>query len=155
MKPDPPHRSFLIAVDDSETARRAVDYVGALFGGCAEGVRIVLLHIVREPEVGAFRTEGEGTAHLDALRRKGTGLLIGHRARLVAWGIPEHAISTRCSLCRCASIAEGILTERDALGVSTVVLGRHHLTRVEEFLYGSVSGRLVAHASECAIWVIA
>lgn len=155
MKPDPPHRRFLIAVDDSETARRAVDYVGALFGGCAEGVRIILLHVVREPEVGAFRTEGERNAHLDALRRKGAELLAGHRERLIAWGIPGPAVTARCSLCAGASIAECILSERDASCCSTIVVGRHHLTRVEEFLYGSVSGRLVAHASECAVWVIA
>jgi nucleotide-binding universal stress UspA family protein len=155
MKPDRHFQSYLVAVDDSDTARRAVDYLGGLFSRCPQEVRIVLLHVIRAPEGGVFRSEGEKTARLEALRRKGADLLAGYRERLIAWGIPGHAVASQCALCGGASIAECILSEREASGCATIVVGRHHLTRAEEFLYGSVSGRLVAHASECAVWVIA
>jgi len=148
-------RSILLAVDDSENAARAVDYVASIISHGSGGFQVTLLHIIRQPEAGSFATDAEKDQHLDALRKRAIGFLSGYRERLVASGMPEHAVRIRCLICYCPSIAEGILAERDQSEYSTIVVGRHHLTRAEEFLYGSVSGRLINHASNCAVWVIA
>lgn len=148
-------QSILLAVDDSETAGRAVDYVGSVFSRNANGVQVTLLHIVRRPEGGAFATDAEAERYVDEARKRAVDLLARYRCRLVASGIPERAIHIKCPISHCPSIAEAILAERDRSGHSTIVVGRHHLTRAEEFLYGSVSGRLISNATDCAVWVIA
>ena len=52
------------------------------------------------------------------------------------------------------SMAEGILAERDEVEYSTIVVGRQGLSRSEEFLFGSISSRIVNHARNCTVWVV-
>jgi len=43
---------------------------------------------------------------------------------------------------------------RDKMKCSTIVLGRQGLSRSEEFLFGSVSSKIVNHARDCTVWVV-
>ena len=36
----------------------------------------------------------------------------------------------------------------------TVVVGRHHKSKTEEFLFGSTSSKLIHEAKNCAVWVV-
>jgi len=47
-----------------------------------------------------------------------------------------------------------ILAERRQMKCSTIVVGRQGLSRSEEFLFGSVSSKIVNHARDCAVWVV-
>jgi len=47
-----------------------------------------------------------------------------------------------------------ILAKAAELECSTMVLGRRRLSRVKEFLLGSVSTAVIKSARESAIWVI-
>jgi hypothetical protein len=47
------NKNILIAVDESENARRAVSYVGQLLGGL-EDFRVTILHVVPEPDEDFF-----------------------------------------------------------------------------------------------------
>jgi nucleotide-binding universal stress UspA family protein len=35
-----------------------------------------------------------------------------------------------------------------------VVVGRHHKSKAEEFLFGSTSSKLIHEAKKCAVWVV-
>jgi len=45
-------------------------------------------------------------------------------------------------------------TEQDETQYSTIVVGRQGLSRSEEFLFGSISSKIVNHASNCTVWVV-
>ncbi len=51
-------------------------------------------------------------------------------------------------------VAECILAERDNTEYSTLVVGRRGLTHKEEFLFGSISGKIVRTAKNCTVWVV-
>ncbi len=147
-------QAVLIAVDDSENARRAVDYAGTMLGG-REGVFITLLHVISEPEEDLFARVEEKQQWLDQYRRRISGVLEDYRRGLVSAGVSEADIRVHTPLRFCPSIAECILAERDAANVGTIVVGRQGLSRKEEFLFGSVSSKIVSHARNCAVWVVA
>ena len=51
-------------------------------------------------------------------------------------------------------MAKCILLEHDETGYSTIVVGRQGLSRSEEFLFGSISSKIVNHARKCTVWVV-
>jgi nucleotide-binding universal stress UspA family protein len=51
-------------------------------------------------------------------------------------------------------MAECILSERDETEYDTIVVGRQGISRNEEFLFGSVSSKIVTHARNCTVWVV-
>ena len=73
---------------------------------------------------------------------------------LIGAGFAPEAVSVRSPLRYCPSMAECILSERDELEYDTIVLGRQGLSRSEEFLFGSVSSKIVTHARNCTVWVV-
>jgi nucleotide-binding universal stress UspA family protein len=148
------NRDILLAVDDSENARRAVKYVAFMLGG-VPGFRVTLLHVISEPEEDYFAKTEEKDNWLNTYRLEIESLLADYRQELVAAGFPEEAIQTRSPQRHCPSIAECILSELDRTGYGTLVVGRQGLSRKEEFLFGSVSSKIVGHARNCAVWVIA
>jgi nucleotide-binding universal stress UspA family protein len=147
------NKNILIAVDDSDNSRRAVSYVAQLLGGIA-GFRITVLHVVPEVEEDYFATEQEKDAWLQKYREKIDTLLENYRQRLVESGFPPDHVSVRSPLRYCPSMAECILTERDELEYDTIVVGRQGISRKEEFLFGSISSKIVTHARNCTVWVV-
>jgi nucleotide-binding universal stress UspA family protein len=148
------NRNVLLAVDDSANARRAVAYVGFMLGGL-EGFRVTLLHVISVPEEDYFARVEEKEKWLNDYRRRIESLLAEYRRELIAAGLPEAAIRTRSPQRYCPSIAECILLELDRTEYGTIVVGRQGLSRKEEFLFGSVSSKIVGHARNCAVWVVA
>jgi nucleotide-binding universal stress UspA family protein len=76
------------------------------------------------------------------------------RQILIGAGFAPENVSVRSPLRYCPSMAECILSERDELEYDTIVLGRQGLSRSEEFLFGSVSSKIVTHARNCTVWVV-
>jgi nucleotide-binding universal stress UspA family protein len=148
------NRNVLLAVDDSENARRAVTYVAFMLRGL-EGFRVTLLHVISEPEEDYFARVEEKEKWLDDYRRKIESLLADYRRELIAAGFPGEAVEARLPQRHCPSIAECILLELDRTEYGTIVVGRQGLSRKEEFLFGSVSSKIVGHARNCAVWVVA
>ena len=52
------------------------------------------------------------------------------------------------------SISKTILEVQQEGGYGTLVVGRRGITKGEEFLFGSVSSKLVHNARDCAVWVV-
>jgi nucleotide-binding universal stress UspA family protein len=147
------NKNILIAVDDSDNARRAVHYVGQLLGG-VKGFRATILHVVQEAEEDYFRTTAERDAWLHQYSQKVNAMLEDYRQILIRSGFGPSNVSVRSPLRYCPSMAECILSERDELEYDTIVVGRQGLSRSEEFLFGSVSSKIVTHARNCTVWVV-
>jgi len=147
------NRNILISVDESENAARAVDYVAQLLGGLGD-FQITLLHVIPEPEEDYFRSEEEKQSWLDRYREKMENRMQTYRRRLLDAGFAEDRVRVRTTMRFCPSMAECILQERDQLQYSTIVVGRQGLSRSEEFLFGSISSKIVNHAKRCTVWVV-
>jgi nucleotide-binding universal stress UspA family protein len=149
----PLNKNILIAIDDSDNSRRAVQYVGYLLGSM-KGVHVTLLHVIPEPEEDYFPEDEQKQHWLKKYREKLDAILDEYRQMLVADGFAEDAVEKRLPLRYCPSMAECILTERDERQYGTIVVGRQGLSRKEEFLFGSISSKIVNHARHCTVWVV-
>jgi nucleotide-binding universal stress UspA family protein len=149
----PLNKNILIAVDDSENSRRAVRYVGYLLGNM-EGIHITLLHVIPEPEEDYFPEDEQKKQWLTKYREKLDSILEEYSQMLVADGFKKDALEKRLTLRYCPSMAECILAERDERLYGTIVVGRQGLSRKEEFLFGSISSKIVNHARRCTVWVV-
>jgi len=147
------NKNILIAVDESDNARRAVSYVGQLLGGLP-GFKVTVLHVVPEPEEDYFPTEAQKEEWLAQYTKRIDGLLEAHRDLLIQSGFDANDVSVRSTLRYCPSMAECILSERDETEYDTIVVGRQGISRNEEFLFGSVSSKIVTHARNCTVWVV-
>jgi nucleotide-binding universal stress UspA family protein len=147
------NKNILIAVDESENARRAVSYVGQLLGE-VKGFRVTILHVIGQPEEDYFPTSAEKEKWLSQYKEKVDAMLADYRQVLIGKGFAPKYVSVRSTLRYCPSMAECILAERDETEYSTIVLGRQGLSRKEEFLFGSISSKVVTHARNCAVWVV-
>ena len=147
------NRNILIAVDESENARRAVSYVGQLLGGVM-GFKLTILHVVPLPEEDYFPTSIEKEEWLTRYRKKIDAVLRDYRRLLINKGFDPEDVAVRSTLRYCPSMAECILSERDETQYSTIVVGRQGLSRSEEFLFGSISSKIVNHARNCTVWVV-
>lgn len=147
------NRNILIAVDESENAQRAVSYVGDLIGGLS-GFKVTLLHVVPEPEEDYFPSPDQKEKWLTQYRQKTDAMLEGYRKLLIKKGFDPENVAVRSTLRYCPSMAECILSERDETEYSTIVVGRQGLSRSEEFLFGSISSKIVSHARNCTVWVV-
>jgi nucleotide-binding universal stress UspA family protein len=149
----PKDKHFLIAVDESESSKRAVLYVADIVGGFP-GFAVTLLSIIPEPEKDFFDSEEEKVAwakeKLDAANR----LLNNYQEIMVQAGFPQEKVRIRSCVGEERSLSEAILDTRCNLSCCTVVVGRHHKSKTEEFLLGSTSTRLIREAKNCAVWVV-
>jgi len=81
-------------------------------------------------------------------------LLEDYRQFLLKKGFDPKDVAVRSTLRYCPSMAACILSERDETEYSTIVVGRQGLSRSEEFLFGSISSKVVNHARNCTVWVV-
>jgi len=147
------NKNILIAVDESENARRAVSYVAQLLGK-ADGFKVTVLHVIPDPEEDFFPNDREKEKWLKHYGEKVERILREHRDILIRGGFKAESVSTRSELRYCPSMAECILAERDKTQYDTIVVGRQGLSRKEQFLFGSISSKIVNHATNCAVWVV-
>jgi len=127
--------------------------VGQLLGGAAS-FEVTLLHVVPEPEEDYFPTRSQKEEWLARYRQRTEAMLDEYRQLLIRMGFSPKDVSVHSTERYCPSMAECILSERDKTDYSTIVVGRQGLSRSEEFLFGSISSKIVNHARNCTVWVV-
>ncbi len=152
-KSGPQDKHFLIAIDDSESSKRAVLYVADIIGGFP-GFTVTLLSIIPEPEEDFFDSEAAQIAWTKDKLAAANKLLENYRQILVQSGFSASKVRIRSCVGEEKSFADAILDTRCDLTCCTVVVGRHHKSKTEEFLFGSTSSKLVHDARNCAVWVV-
>ena len=146
-------KHLLIAVDESDSSRRAVLYVADILGGFP-GFTVSLLRIIPEPEEDFFDTRDELNSWIKNQTEGANKLLENYRQILIQSGFPGDKVRYRACVGEGKSFAEAILETRCELTCCTVVVGRHHHSKAEEFLFGSTSSKLIHEAKNCAVWVV-
>jgi nucleotide-binding universal stress UspA family protein len=161
------NKKILLAVDGSENSRRAVQYTAEVIG-CTKGFSVTLLYIERLPDRDLFINEEDWCRGCKKNTQAIDNFLVEARGILEGQGVAEDKISTSyVNSCRsplsdnisnnCSmgtSVAQDILKFLDEGGFDTVVIGRRGMTKAEEFLFGSVSSKIVHHARGCTVWVV-
>ncbi len=146
-------KHLLIAVDETDGSRRAVLYVADFLGGFP-GFTVTLLSIIPDPELDFFDSEAEMNEWLKNELDATNKMLENYRQVLIQSGFPEDKVRYRACVGESKPMSDAILETRCDLTCCTVVVGRHHKTKTEEFLFGSTSNRLIHEAKNCAVWVV-
>jgi len=146
-------KHLLIAVDQTESSKRAVLYVADFLGGFP-GFAVTLLTIIPEPEKDFFENEAEQIAWIGNEREKTKQRLENYRQILIQSGFPENKVDVKLCMGNAKSLSEMIITFQCDLKCCTMVVARHHKSKTEEFLFGSTSNHLIHEAKNCAVWVI-
>ncbi len=134
----PRDKHILIAVDESDSSKRAVQYVADFLSG-APGFCITLLSLIPIPEDDYVYAEEETAMHVERRRVEASMLLQEYRKILMQSGFPEKKVFTQAFVKDCPSISECILEEQRRAGYCTIVVGRRKVSKKEEFLFGSTS----------------
>jgi nucleotide-binding universal stress UspA family protein len=155
----------LIALDGSEGAWRAVEYVAQTFGKTSE-VEVSLLHILtglppafwddghilkekereaRQRLVGNWQAEQE---------KKWESLVRRARERLETAGISAAGVTGKFKT-KYYDVAEDILREAQVSGVNTIVMGRRGMGTAKSLLLGSVTHKVVQNSRGCAVTIVA
>jgi len=156
-------QKLLVALDSSEGAWRAVEYVAQSFGRTPE-VQVTLLHILSGLPP-AFWDDGHILAEKERQSRQRLvaswqagqeklwqGLVKKAMDCLTAAGFPKEAVTSKFKP-KYYDVAEDILNEAETGGVGTIVMGRRGLGKAKALLLGSVTNKVVQTAKKCAVTI--
>jgi nucleotide-binding universal stress UspA family protein len=142
--------SMLIAMNDSLSARAAVDFIANL-AICPEEMDITLLHVFRKPTAGEelmgekFMKE-QPARYLNAMEKA--------RDKLVEKGCNPNTVRIKLVEDPYPTVAEGIIDQFSKGDYSMVVIGRKRMSKAEEFVRGDVSVKLVRALKGAAVLVV-
>ncbi len=153
-RPDP--KNILIAVDNSEGAARAVNYVGNIAVGA--DIDIVLLNVQRGlsiyvKEYGEQEEYAGVEAQLSPSEKEMETILRNAKERLILSGLKGDRISLKIikdTPSRGSTIVDQAIQGR----CGTIVVGRRGLSRVPDFFMGRVSNKVMRLAKSQAVWVV-
>ena len=146
-------RHILIALDESENAKRALLYAADFLGGMP-GFRATLLSIIPEPPEDYFDSDEDRNKWIEDRRSTAKEMLENYRKILIQSGFREDKVDVLVDVGSCPSVAGCILDEQKKLGCCTVVVGRRGISKKEEFIFGSTSNKILHNGKNCAVWVI-
>ncbi|GAB6057971.1 universal stress protein [Desulfonatronum parangueonense] len=158
-------KKILLAVDASENSNRAVDYVGTMIGG-ASGFEIQLLYVERNPERDTFpddaawkkaceQEEKKMRDYLDQAKEELQNRGVASETVSIDYYVPTfNAVPSQTGSTPPLSVADHLLRVIREGGFGTVVVGRRGMSKAEEFLFGSVSTKIVHNTKNCTVWVV-
>ena len=153
-------RRILVAMDESENAMRAVDYVKDAFSKDCE---ILLFGVVQnvsgicgmeDPSLTPYfqARQIEFCAIEDQKRGLMEKALNAARDRLIEAGFDESLVKTEARVVK-EGVARDIVREADS-GYDTVVLGRRGLSGIRQFILGSVSQKVLSAIKNKAVVMV-
>jgi nucleotide-binding universal stress UspA family protein len=148
------NKHILVAVDESDNAKRAVAYVALMLGGL-RGFKVTLINIVPVPPDDFFANAEERASWIEDNEKKSKLVLEGYRETLIKSGVDGEFVEICMKTGEYPSVAQVILNEANLIGASTIALGRRGISKQEEFIYGSTSNKILHSQKSCnALWVI-
>ncbi len=157
-------KKILIAIDGSEGALKAVDYVGHLFSGM-NGLHVALLHVISYLPTSLWDDGHVLTKEERESRKKVVDTWMRNQQSrvepifrsatetLVKRGIQPEQIETK-GISDSADVAESILEEARDGNYQTLVLGRRGLSPAKRIFMGSVTTKVLNHGAGVAICVV-
>lgn len=151
----------LIALDESDTSFKVVKYARR-FLGRTEDVNITLFTVLPGisfpdrflDEALKKKHQVKAKHYFEQESKRMHELFEKAQAPLIEAGIRPENITTKFSFVK-VGIARDIIDEIQKGGYDTVVVGRKGLSKIQEFLIGSVSHKLLQYAKDFTVWVVA
>jgi len=149
-------KKVLICVDRSENSLRAVDHAGFMLAGT--DCRITLFNAMRDLKRIVPQEVVEEAPDLEKLwKQKASQETAEYMKRaealLLEAGIPKDQISQRI-VHGSRSPADDILKEAKKKGYGTIVMGRRGISGFKEFVFGSVTKRILNQAAGFVVWIV-
>lgn len=155
-QPDP--REILVAMDGSPGAMQAVNYVAEVFGGSDK--KVILFHAMRRLGF-SFMNSGDAgpMKNIEEMfwsedQASMAPVFEEAKAKLVKAGFKAEQIRTKI-VKGVTSRAASLLEEAKKNVYGTVVVGRTGVSQVNDFNIGRVSNKVIHHAENMAVWIIA
>lgn len=150
----PINKHVLIAVDESENAERAVYYVSFMLAGL-KGIKATLINVVALPPEDFFVNEEERRKWIEQHESNADKILKEYKNLLVSSGFEKDDVAVLKKLGEYPSVAKVIFDEALGIGAGTIVLGRRGISKKEEFIFGSISNKILHSQKNClALWVV-
>lgn len=153
----PQPQRILVAIDSSQGAERAIDFLPMLINGTSQDV--TLFHAFRGderffPNVNHHRSQDPN--HNDLLQEHFAlinPIIEQAINRLSGFGINRERVSVK-TVTNVFSRAVAIVDEANSGPYATIVVGRRGLSMVREYFIGRVSSKVVQLAQNAAVWII-
>jgi nucleotide-binding universal stress UspA family protein len=156
----PMEKKILLAIDDSENARRAVEFVGIFF---APDSKITLFNVIPDtatlcamnsPELAPyFISQQSSFCLLEEKKKKLVNEALQKAKRILLDAKFEEKNITIKSEIKKSGIARDIIREAKA-GYSVVVMGKRGLSGIKDFVLGSVSQKVFNTAKDISVLVV-
>ncbi len=149
-----PGKNILVALDRSEGAVRAVEFVGELMGGYDFGV--MLLHVLRDGRsIKSILSQDKPfpEEEVQIAEQQMQDVFDDAKRRLFDYGFKPDQIKTKV-ISGVSSVSRAIVQEAEQGGYSPIVIGRRGLSKFQEFFMGSVSNQVIQLGIEQAVWVV-
>jgi nucleotide-binding universal stress UspA family protein len=150
--------NILLAYDNSQSALRAAEYVGQMFGKVRE-VKVTLFSVYdKVPEFDMVDTHftGQVKGRIGALEREreaGRQVMDEAKKHLTRVGFEEGQVDIKY-VEKKKSVAKQIIEEAQRGGYGTVVMGRRSRANIGKMIFGSVSGSVVSNLAGATICVV-
>jgi len=145
----------IVGFDGSEDAMRAVDCIGELMSSPQR--EAMVCHVIRPLNIhlGIKKVfePGEETMWAESKVKEIEPLLDEAAKRLVDAGFSPDRVHKEIQTGK-KSRAKAIITRAAADGYGTIAVGRHGLTKIEEFFIGRVSTKVLHMAKKMAVWIV-
>ncbi len=153
-------KKVLVAVDDSENAMRAVEFVANFF---SPEIKITLFNVLQDtaamcemnsPELTPYFISQQSSFCLLEEKKKelSNEALQNAKSKLVDAGFVEENITIKSEIKK-SGIARDIIKESQA-GYSVIVLGRRGLSGIKDFILGSISHKVFNGAKDASVLVV-
>ena len=139
-------KNFLLCVEESPASLYAAKYLADVFGSVPDvGVTAFWVSSGVDPDY--FKTSEEFTAYSQELHKNGESLLGRVKDILVQGGFDEGRIELKTlATDKNKRISDKLIEQIQGGDYNTIVVGNRHLTKSQEFLFGSVAINLVRKA---------
>ncbi|MGA7477425.1 MAG: universal stress protein [Azonexus sp.] len=144
------YRNILVAIDDSETSRVALDE--AINITRATGAKLHIVHVADEVLLGMHQRTVSTTLNLDHAMAaiRGAGAKILDDARAAASGIDAETILLETMKRR---VSEVLVDKSRELGCDLIVIGRHGQRGLARLILGSVAEQ-VAKIADASVLLV-
>lgn len=146
-------KRLLIAVDESENSKMALLYVAEFLGGF-DGFAIKVLSILPVPDADFYDSEEAREQWIQSRKGALSDMLERYRAILIHSGFPENKVVTEVAVTFSDPVSSVIIGKQEEYNACTLIVGRRGVSKQEEFLFGSVSSKIIHKANRCAVWIV-
>ncbi|MBU4276635.1 MAG: universal stress protein [Proteobacteria bacterium] len=154
----PETKGYVVGIDGSAGSMRAVEHLAAMIGHKKEA-KVKLVNVVRrlgiqadlnDPSIPSPETE---EAWEKAAQTAAGPNLAKAEKILEQAGMDKARIDCKV-ITGALSRAESLVEEATQAGFGTLVMGRRGLTKIEAFIMGRVTGKILSLTKDKAVWIV-